>query len=110
MIARMPADQGSGNLVSNANDALEKARLVSLTDPAFLKTESSLNISIIPDKAGKRIVIRDSGVGMTKKDLVANLGTIARSGTQEFVETLEKKGQQGKGENLIGQVRRIFSS
>lgn len=65
-----------------------------------------MNISIIPDPVLKRIVIRDSGIGMGKKDLVSNLGTIARSGTQEFLNNLEKNGQEKTGENLIGQVSR----
>ncbi|GAA5841717.1 hypothetical protein JCM11251_007063 [Rhodosporidiobolus azoricus] len=93
-------------LLSNANDALEKVRLISLTDPSILEAASSLNVSVLADADTGRIVIRDSGVGMTKDQLAANLGTIARSGTSEFVEKLEK----GDSQNLIGQFGLGFYS
>ncbi|KAK4050746.1 hypothetical protein OIO90_004968 [Microbotryomycetes sp. JL221] len=93
-------------LISNANDAIEKLRLMSLTDPNLLDAAPSLNISIIPDVDNNRIIIRDSGIGMTKEALRANLGTIARSGTTEFLEKLEK----GEGANLIGQFGLGFYS
>ncbi|KAM0750396.1 heat shock protein Hsp90 [Meredithblackwellia eburnea MCA 4105] len=93
-------------LLSNSNDAIEKVRLMSLTDPTLLAAAPNLNVSVVADKTGNRIIIRDSGVGMTKEALMSNLGTIARSGTSEFLSKLEK----GDGSNLIGQFGLGFYS
>ncbi|GAA6008096.1 hypothetical protein JCM10207_007028 [Rhodosporidiobolus poonsookiae] len=93
-------------LLSNANDALEKVRLLALTDPKILEPAPQLNVSVLADADNGRIVIRDSGVGMNKEQLAANLGTIARSGTSEFLEKLEK----GDGSSLIGQFGLGFYS
>lgn len=95
-------------LLSNANDALEKVRLVSLTDSSIMAPAPSLNVSVIADAEGGRIVIRDTGIGMTKEQLEENLGTIARSGTSEFLETIESKNAEGA--NLIGQFGLGFYS
>ena len=89
-------------LISNSSDAIDKARLKSLTDINFLWDDSDFKIFVTIDKEKNTITIEDNGIWMTKEEMISNLGTIAKSWTKEFLEKLEK-AKENKDHNLIWQ-------
>ena len=89
-------------LVSNASDAIDKARIKALTDTDYLGSETGFQISISRDESKNLLVIEDNGLGMTEDELHKNLGTIAKSGTKEFMEKLQQAKENAEN-NLIGQ-------
>jgi len=88
-------------LISNASDANDKLRFESLSNPALMAGDTELAVWIEADAANKTLTIRDNGIGMSRPEIIANLGTIARSGTAEFFRKLS--GDQQKDSQLIGQ-------
>lgn len=88
-------------LISNASDAADKLRFEGLTDGALYENDSELKIRVSYDADAQTITISDNGIGMSRQDVIDNIGTIARSGTREFINSLT--GDQKKDANLIGQ-------
>ncbi len=88
-------------LVSNASDACDKLRFEALDDNALLEDAPELSVQVFFDTEAKTLTIRDNGIGMSAEEAASHLGTIAKSGTREFVAKLE--GEQKKDANLIGQ-------
>ena len=88
-------------LVSNASDACDKLRFAALENDALYEGQTDLNITLSADKDNKQIILSDTGIGMNRDDVINNLGTIAKSGTAEFLSNLS--GDQKKDSALIGQ-------
>ncbi len=88
-------------LVSNASDALDKLRFEALTDESISEHSADLNITVDYDADARTVTVSDNGIGMTRDDVISNIGTIAKSGTQQFLEQLT--GDQKKDAQLIGQ-------
>src|SRR6059058_5966792 len=88
-------------LISNASDACDKLRFEALSDTALWESDPDLKIRVSYDKAARTLSVSDNGIGMSRDEVIANIGTIARSGTREFFQSLT--GDQAKDTRLIGQ-------
>ena len=88
-------------LISNASDAIDKVRFLALTDEDLAKGEHDYRVEIVADEVARTLTVRDNGVGMDKKEVIDNLGTIARSGTEAFVEQMGQGGEHASPD-LIG--------
>ena len=88
-------------LISNASDAADKLRFEALADNSLYEADPDLRIRIAVDKVARTITVADNGIGMSREEVIANIGTIARSGTREFLDRLT--GDQKKDASLIGQ-------
>lgn len=84
-------------VISNCSDALDKIRLKSILGHS-IENEPNFNVKIIPDKANNCLIVEDTGIGMTKNELISNLGTVASSGTKRFMEALK----DGTDVSMIG--------
>ena len=87
-------------LISNSSDAIDKLSFEALSDNALYENDHEVKIHVSFDKAKRIITIKDNGIGMSREEVITNLGTIAKSGTREF---LSKLGEQAKDSKLIGQ-------
>ena len=90
-------------LVSNASDALDKIRFRSLTDQGVVDPDAELEIDISVDKSARKLTIRDTGIGMSRDEVNSNIGTIAHSGSREFLERLSSEQDEEQRLKLIGQ-------
>jgi molecular chaperone HtpG len=88
-------------LISNASDACDKLRYLSLTEPGLIAEDPAFKITVALDQANKTLTVSDNGIGMNREDLISHLGTIARSGSAQFVQALE--AGKTKDVSLIGQ-------
>src|SRR5487761_2715313 len=88
-------------LISNASDAADKLRFEALSDASLYGTDADLKIRVSFDKAARTLTVADNGIGMSRDEVIANIGTIAKSGTREFFQALT--GDQAKDAHLIGQ-------
>lgn len=91
-------------LISNSSDALDKLRFNTISNKELLAENEELNVKLFIEKEANRLIIRDNGIGMNEEDLVNNLGTIAKSGTKEFLNLIKEKNENPEfNESLIGQ-------
>src|ERR1044071_824105 len=90
-------------LISNASDACDRLRYLSLTQEGLLGDDPDLAVTITIDKPNRRLTIADNGIGMSHDELIANLGTIAKSGSAQFMNELEAETSGDKKVSLIGQ-------
>lgn len=90
-------------LVSNAADACEKLRYEALADASLIEADPDFLITVSLDKSARTLTVADNGIGMSEEDLTQSLGTIARSGTRAFLESLGGEEQAAAGKDLIGQ-------
>ena len=90
-------------LISNASDAMDKMKYESLTNPEILGENKEFTIQVIPNKEARTLTITDSGIGMSHEDLINNIGTIAKSGTKQFLSELKSKNGDINAEEFIGQ-------
>src|SRR5688572_32965941 len=88
-------------LISNASDACDKLRYLSLTEPGLVADDPEFKVTVTLDKDNKALTVSDNGIGMNREDLISHLGTIARSGSAQFVQALEEG--KSKDVSLIGQ-------
>src|SRR5690349_365483 len=88
-------------LISNASDASDKLRFEALTDKALYESDPDLRIRVSFDKDARTVTVTDNGIGMSRQEVIENIGTIAKSGTREFFDKLT--GDQAKDASLIGQ-------
>src|SRR6058998_2916818 len=87
-------------LISNASDALDRLRFEALTNPELLAGDETLEIRIDADRKNRTLTISDNGIGMSREEVIANIGTIAKSGTREMVERLK----QGESKQAIAEM------
>ena len=97
-------------LISNASDAIDKARFLALPDESLAQADDAYQIQLAVDADARTLTITDNGVGMSYDEVVKNLGTIAQSGTEEFMDAIEKSGGQGVNTELIGRFGLGFYS
>src|SRR5947207_13824779 len=95
-------------LISNASDAADKLRFEALADNALYASDAELKVRIVLDKAARTITVSDNGVGMSRDEVVQNIGTFAKSGTRQFFQSLT--GDHAQDARLIGQFGVGFSS
>ena len=88
-------------LVSNASDATDRLRFEALTKPEFLTDSAKLEIRLEVDKDARTLTVHDNGIGMSKKELIDNIGTIAKSGTRELAEKMKKSQKRQNLTNIL---------
>src|ERR1700722_17794874 len=90
-------------LISNASDALDRLRFEALSKPELIDKDEKLEIIVEADPKGKTLTVHDNGVGMSREEVIANIGTIAKSGTRELLQSLKEKKSSDVLTTLIGQ-------